>query len=218
MFADCALQRVSFKKKSVTLTSSICSQARASALVLYLSMRSSERESCSEEPTASQSLMKDLNFRHHTSFAVSCYPPTMFPAFLIIRLETSDQLEPTVRRSEAVRSSTLSVISIPDPNYTWTSTQPISPPNDPSTQISFNVGIDKRDGNAIYFCKAYADRWDAIKGLFELATNTMLVARNTEEELEFTTVFKSRSMEASACLRRSSPSRLITWQIVQVDV
>jgi hypothetical protein len=142
----------------------------------------------------------------------------MPPAFLIIRLETSDQLEPTIRRSEAVISSTLSPISIPDPNYTWTSTQPIPSPYDPSTQISFNVGIDKRDGNYIYFCKAHGVYFDAVKGLFELATNTMLVARNTNEALEFNTVFKSRSMEASASLRQISPSRLITWRIVRVDV
>jgi hypothetical protein len=80
------------------------------------------------------------------------------------------------------------------------------------------VGIDKRDGNSIYFCKAYADHFDAVKGLFELATNTMSVARNTNEALEFNAVFKSRSMEASASLRQIISSRLITWQIVRVDV
>jgi hypothetical protein len=74
-----------------------------------------------KNPLPPQSLVQRLGFPS-TYLVRSCYPPTMFPAFLIIRLETSDQLEPVIRRSEAVRSSTLSPISIPDPNYTWTST------------------------------------------------------------------------------------------------
>jgi hypothetical protein len=54
--------------------------------------------------------------------------------------------------------------------------------------------------------------------LFELAAHGQLAVVNADEHLEFTTVVKTNSMEASARLRRSDPSRLITWQIITAEL
>jgi hypothetical protein len=142
----------------------------------------------------------------------------MPPAFLIVRLETNNQLPPTIRRSEAVLSNALPAISISDPNYAWASTRLIPVPNAQSTQVTFHVAIDERDGDTI---EVYGDYWDyhlAALRSFELVAEKVLDAIVEDEEHELATIFKSRSNEANALLRLANPSRLITWQIVEVAV
>jgi hypothetical protein len=162
--------------------------------------------------------MRNFELEFHLILRYFVSSATMPPAFLIVRLETSNQLPPTIRRSEAVLSTVLPAISISDPNYTWASTRPIPTPNAHSTQVTFHVAIDKRDGDII---EVYGDYWDyylAVSRSFELVAEEVLGAIMEGEEHELATIFKSRSNEANALLRLANSSRLITWQIVEVAV
>jgi hypothetical protein len=175
-------------------------QGRASAIVLHLSIRNPELET-------------------YLICGTSSHPPTMPPAFLIVRLETNNQLLPTIRRSEAVSvwSTAQNAIRISGPNYAWDSTRPIPVPDIDCTHVTFNVAIEKRDGDVIEVC---GDSWDyfiVAQRLFELAAEEVSSAVMMSEEHELATIFKTRSNEARACMRSTISGRIITWQVLEIN-
>jgi hypothetical protein len=109
-------------------------------------------------------------------------------------------------------------ISISDPNYAWASTRPIPVPDIDCTHVTFNVAIDKRDGDVIEVCGDSWDYFTVAQRLFELAAEEVSSAVMMSEEHELATIFKTRSNEASACMRSTVSGRLITWQVIEIDV
>jgi hypothetical protein len=141
----------------------------------------------------------------------------MHIAYLIVRIQTNDPIVPAIRLREHVLSGSPLAISIPDPNYIW-ATLTSTLPNNPSTQITFNVAIEKRNENSICGYEVHWEHGIANMRLLALATEDMWTIARLGAEFEFRTELTTASAGASAHLKWPAMNRSIKWQVVKVEV
>jgi hypothetical protein len=129
-------------------------------------------------------------------------------AFYIIRQDHTNFLKPMLKHREIVLSTQQPAISSPDRNYTW-ATLHTTLPSDSSTYVTFDVAIDKQDGNDIIGCEVHWDVFVANKRVAELATEEMVNAAGKEVEYEFEAECKRNGKCASAHLRMLREKRYV---------
>ncbi|KAH3961718.1 hypothetical protein HBH70_194550 [Parastagonospora nodorum] len=141
----------------------------------------------------------------------------MYLAFYIIRVSHATLVKPTIRRSEVVFSTQQPAISSPDRNYAW-ATKSTTLPQDPSTHVTFDVAIEKRNGNYINGCEIHWDVHKANTRVTELAVKELKDVMDMGLEYEFECRWRKDETSAAAHLRLPVTKRFVSFQILTMDV
>jgi hypothetical protein len=164
-----------------------------------------------------QSLVKNPPFRSQPSRTLQPSFITMLLAYLIIRLQSTNPIAPSIDIAEAILCNTQSVISIPDPDYT-SATLVSSLPRDPSTQVMFNISIGNRSGNFIDACEVHWTCSSAVMSLLKIATGEMLHKARLRRKFEFVSEGRRDWAGTHANLKHSEPDQFVSWKIIRVVV
>jgi hypothetical protein len=141
----------------------------------------------------------------------------MYLAFYIIRVSHTNRVKPNIRRSEVVISTQQSAISAPDHNYLW-ATESTTLPHQPSTHVTFDVAIEKSNGNYISGCGVHWDVHKANKRMAELAMDELKDVLDMELEYEFECRWRKDGTCATAHLRLPVENRFVSFEILRMDV
>jgi hypothetical protein len=141
----------------------------------------------------------------------------MYLAFYIIRVSHATLVKLTVRRSEVVVSTQQPAISSPDRNYAW-ATRSTTLPRDPSTHVTFDVAIEKRNGNYIDGREIHWDVHKANKREAELAVKELKDVMDMGLEYEFECRRRKDGASTTAHLRLPVSKRFVSFQILTMDV
>lgn len=142
---------------------------------------------------------------------------TMYLAFCIIRVSHTTLVKPTLRRSEVVVSTQQPAISAPDHNYVW-AMKSTTLPHEPSTHVTFDVAIEKSNGNYIDGCEVHWDVHKANTRVAELAIDELKDVVDMGLEYEFECRWRKDGTSATAHLRLPVQKRFVCFEIIRMDV